>query len=776
MALPIEPNALMLNGDAGYRIERSLRFRASVNANMARTPASAGSQTQWTFSFWYKPGNLADGHLWETRISDTSREALNFVGRKLKWANHTVNIFTTTMVFRDPGAWYHIVFVYDSPNATSTERYRLYVNGVRVTAFDNISYPSLNQTSITNGATPIRLMCSNYGGTPSGTEDGYLAEFHFIDGQSLTPSSFGQTDPITGVWGPKKYAGTYGTNGYYLKFTDNSGATATTIGKDFSGNGNNWTPNNISVTAGATYDSMLDSPTNYADGGNGRGNYPVYNPLVRLGTNVPIWGNLRAPSTGPNNATQATLSMPNGTGKWYAEFQANGTNYPRIGVMDATDTNNNMQGSLTISWGGSGNELFVNGSSLGTGTNYSTEIIGVAVDATTRKVWFSKNGVWQNFSGSGADPATGTNAVGTLAGSSDMFFAVRSEACTIDANFGQRPFSYTPPSGFKALNTQNLPDPTIKKGSAYFDATTYTGNGTSQAVVNSGGMQPDFVWIKNRSAAYNHNVVDAVRGSSLYLETNTTAAEVSNSSVVSALNANGFSVGNAPSTNNSGNALVAWQWKEGATPGFDIVTYTGNNTARTISHSLSAVPKMMIVKDRSVANSWGVYHVDAGAGYLLFLEGTGARQLVTTAWNNTAPTSSVFSLGANGTTNNNGDNYVAYLWSEVPGFSRFGSYVGNGSSDGTFVWLGFRPAFFLVKAASGGTAGSQGWAIADNKRLGYNLNDYYLSPNTSAAEATGNNLDLVSNGVKMRGGPNENGTTYIYAAFAENPFKYARAR
>jgi len=774
MALPVEPNALMLNGDSGYRIERSLRLRGAATAYFSRTPASASNQTTMTLSMWVKRGSLA-----------TTLQGLFGAGTSVKdgiqfW-NDNIDIYinngsayriTTTAVFRDPSAWYHLVFQLDTTQATAANRIRIYSNGVQLTATSGTMPPQNNPFQF-NAAVAHQI------GRDMNTAqfDGYLAEVNFIDGQSLTPSSFGQTDPITGVWVPKKYAGTYGTNGFYLKFTDNSGATATTIGKDFSGNGNNWTPNNISVTAGATYDSMLDSPTNYADGGNGRGNYPVYNPLVRLGTNVPIWGNLRAPSTGPNNATQATLSMPNGTGKWYAEFQANGTNYPRIGVMDATDTNNNMQGSLTISWGGSGNELFVNGSSLGTGTNYSTEIIGVAVDATTRKVWFSKNGVWQNFSGSGADPATGTNAVGTLAGSSDMFFAVRSEACTIDANFGQRPFSYTPPTGFKALNTQNLPQPSIINGNKYFDATTFTGNGTSQAVVNSGGMQPDLVWIKNRSAAYSHNVVDAVRGSSLYLETNTTAAEVSNSSVVSALNANGFSVGNAPSTNNSGNALVAWQWKEGATPGFDIVTYTGDGSAsRNISHSLGAAPKMMIVKWRGGSNNWAVGHTSlTNWNWYLQLNAGGAQTGDATIFPAT-PTSSVFTVGSSSLSNGNTNGYVAYLWSEVPGFSRFGSYTGNGSADGPFVWCGFRPRFVLYKNASFTTD----WNLLDTVRDQFNYQRNILYPNLTIAEqSTTVQVDYLSNGFKVRSSTddvNRSGSTIVFAAFAENPFKYARAR
>lgn len=781
MGLPSEVNNLMLGGDAGYRIERSLRFRASVNANMARTPASAGNQTRWTFSFWYKPGNLADGHLWETRISDTNREALNFASRKLKWANHTVNIFTTTMVFRDPSAWYHIVFVYDSPNATSTERYRLYVNGVRVTAFDNISYPSLNQTSITNGATPIRLMCSNYGGTPSGTEDGYLAEFHFIDGQSLTPSSFGQTDPITGVWGPKKYAGIYGTNGYYLKFTDNSGATATTIGKDFSGNGNNWTPTNISVTAGTTYDSMLDSPTNYADGGNGRGNYCVLNPLTQ-GNSGCANGNL----TLNFNSAGSTLSTVGVTsGKWYFETTVTTqvSDQQLVGLATPAFTVSNYVGQDAFSWGIIVQNNTSNGQSIHNGvvgTDYGNftngDVAMVAFDADAGRIWFGRNGTWFNS----GDPAAGTGAIYTNV-TTPVYPALTNKVNSggvLNANFGQRPFAYTPPSGFKALNTQNLPQPSIVKGSDYFNALLYTGDGTNDRTISGFSFSPDMAWVKNRSAGSTDPVLSSVPVSPNSLFTSNTLAEAAG--YIKSFGTNSIVVGNPAVVNGNTNAMVSWYWKEGATPGFDIVTYTGNGSSAGTAHNLGVRPNMVIYKRRSTAQDWGVIHSslpDNGSNaYFLRLNTTTAQEVSTTTFPLSGWSSTQIPLGTNAFANGNGETYVAYVFAEVPGFSRFGSYTGNGSADGTFVWLGFRPAFFLVKASSGGTAGSQGWAIADSKRLGYNLNDYYLFANSSAAEGTGNNLDLVSNGVKMRGGPNENGTTYVYAAFAENPFKYARAR
>lgn len=777
MGLPVEVNNLMLGGDAGYRVERSLRFRAASTAYMNRTPSVAGNRRTWTWSGWVKRGrldNINQGAFFIAWVGSGSNYWLAFnSSNQLEYYEDISNVaqltLRTTAVYRDPSAWYHVVLSVDTTQATAANRVRIYVNGVEVTSFATSSYPAQNYQSHVNNTTSHGI-----GGFPTIAYyfDGYVAEVHHIDGQALTPSSFGQTDPITGVWVPKKYAGSYGTNGYYLKFTDNSGATATTIGKDFSGNGNNWTPNNISVTAGTTYDSMLDSPTNYADGGNGRGNYCVLNPLDK-GAGTVSNGNLTHTQTGGSSAgIRCTTALPT-TGKWYWEAVPTGLAQQGIGIAAS---NAALSGSLpvtgTLVHYQENAQKNVNGTTTAYGATYTAnDVIGVAYDADANSITFYKNNVSQGA----ITPTSGVTYFPWIAGYNSV----------VDINFGQRPFTYTPPSGFKALNTQNLPDPTIKKGSTYFDATLWSGDGTSNRLItNASGFSPDLAWIKCRSIGpTNQELFDTVRGASNALFSNLTNAEATDTDFV-AFNSNGFTVtaGANNTMNVSGRTYVSWCWDEGATPGFDIVTYTGTGVARTVAHNLGVAPSMMIVKTRSAADDWRVYHqalsyVNGTAGQIyMTLNSTAAYGNAASVWNNTNPTSTVFTVGTDSATNGNGRTYVAYLWSEVPGFSRFGSYVGNGSSDGTFVWLGFRPAFFLVKASSGGTAGSQGWSIADNKRLGYNLNDYYLFANSSAAEGTGNNLDLVSNGVKMRGGPNENGTTYVYAAFAENPFKIARAR
>jgi hypothetical protein len=563
---------------------------------------------------------------------------------------------------------------------------------------------------------------------------------------------------------------------------DNSAATAAAIGADYSGNGNNWTPNNISVTAGVTYDSMLDVPTQWADGGNGRGNYAVLNPLDSTGNATLSNANLQGATVGVNGR-KATIAVS--SGKWYWEGLCVSGNYAGVGLRFGIDSvatpvgsgvrpGNTATSYVYNSWNGA---KFTNSTSTAYGSTYTTnDIISVALDLDNGKIWWAKNGVFQ----ASGDPAAGTNAAFTgISGSYTAIFGDDTGGgITVAFNFGQRPFAYTPPTGFKALNTLNLPEPTILKGNQYFDATTYTGNGTSQSVVNSGGMQPDFVWIKKRSAAGNNILFDALRGVNKYLISDSTIAEGTDVQTLTAFNSNGFSYGNEASGNANAATYVGWQWKEGATQGFDIVTYTGTGVARTVAHSLGVAPAMMIVKNRTTATGWLVYHASVGNTGALILNGTNATVTSADYWNNTSPTSSVFTVGVSNAGNQSGNSLVAYLFAEVAGFSTFGSYTGNGSADGPFVFCGFRPRFVLVKQSS---SSGNNWVIYDTARDTYNECDSILYPNLSNAEFSGTtvNLDILSNGFKPRdnwGGNNQSGSTYIYAAFAENPFKNALAR
>ena len=772
-------NTPLLLSPEGYQISRSVRLRAGVTPSLSRTVTSASSRTTWTWSGWVKRGKLTSGQglfavqtLYVAnpyfRIALGGADTLNIV--EFNSAGTLLYQLNTTAVLRDVSAWYHLVVVFDSTNATSTERIRIYINGIRITTFNIATYPALNQVSLANSIAIHQI------GKVSNDDvalnlDGYLTEINFIDGQALTSSSFGEFDVITNVWKPKKYTGTYGTNGFYLNFSDNSAATAAAIGKDYSGNGNNWTPNNISVTAGVTYDSMLDVPTMWADGGNGRGNYAVLNPLNTTTTTSITGGNLNFASTGTNGSVASTLYLPN-TGKFYFEgayttlvnnvgttfFNAGLVQYRRNGAIF-----HNTQIATIATW-------------------TINDVISLAADIDAATVAIYKNNTLLYT-------VTGVSLENAVFGS-----YIESNGSSGWLNFGQRPFTYTPPTGFKALNTQNLPDSTIKKGANYMAAATYTGNASTLKITT--GFPVDFSWQKGRSNAQAHYLQDTIRGISAgALRTNDTAAE--GGVLVSSFDSDGVTFNANANTNTSGYTYVAWLWKANGAPvsnttgsitsqvsagvlqGISIATYTGTGANATVGHGLGVAPKMIIIKQRNntVARGWPVYHADIGNTKYLNLESTAATVTNSNRWNNTTPTSSVFTIGSSGEVNESGKNFVAYSFSEVAGFSKFGSYTGNGSADGPFVYCGFRPHFVMYKCSSN----TGDWVLEDSTRNQSNLTDLVFSANTSSAEAASSSIpiDILSNGFKIKGtGPNANtsGAAYIFMAFAENPFKYSLAR
>jgi hypothetical protein len=318
----------------------------------------------------------------------------------------------------------------------------------------------------------------------------------------------------------------------------------------------------------------------------------------------------------------------------------------------------------------------------------------------------------------------------------------------------------------------------IDDPSAYFQTKLYTGTGNSHAITLDGNsdLQPDWVWIKCRDDSHNHQVFDSVRGVHIRMRTDTNGAETTSSESLKSFNTDGFTLGTQANVNaaaSGDNSFVAWNWKETADAGFDIVSYTGNGSARTISHSLSAVPDMMIVKNRDEAEEWTVYHAgntSAPATDYLALNTNGATTDSNTRWNDTAPTSSVFTVGTSDVVNKNTVKYIAYLFAEKQGYSKIGSYTGNGSStDGAFVHTGFKPAWIMFKS----TSATGFWEIHDNKRDPFNISKLRLFPNSSNVEATEDYVDFVSNGFKFRtndANGNTDGTSYIYLAFAEEPF------
>ena len=795
---------LFFTTPSGYTVSKSLRFRSSATAYLNRTAgSSATNQNIGTWSFWLKRGTLgASQRIFEgyTASTDAGTSAIEFNSTdNIAFGGWTVNYRISTQVFRDPSAFYHFVVAIDTTQSTANNRVKIYVNGAEITAFSTTNNPTQNTTfGLNNNSSALQIGRRRIVSSNDLLFDGYLADVNFIDGQALTPSSFGAYD-TNGVWQPARYTGSYGTNGYYLKFTDTT--STTTLVADSSGNGNNWTPNNISLTAGTTYDSMIDSPTNYADGGTGRGDYCVLNPLKAYGG---LYSGNLSQYNATANWTTSTSTFYVSSGKWYWETiftNLTASSYGMPGIVDnnfAQQTLGNYPGVSPTSYGyfNSGGTKYNNATGTAYGAGYvDNDVIGVALDMDGGTLTFYKNGVSQGTAFTGLSGSF-TPAVGTY-------------GSVGNANFGQQPFAYTPPSGFSALNTQNLTTPTIANGAQYMAAVLYTGTGSSQTITtsssNSGNnpngttFQPDFVWAKGRSGATDHAWYDAVRGVQLQLESNTTTAETTETTGLTAFTSSGFTTGALAQMNTNTATYVAWEWNAGGstvtntsgsitssvrastTAGFSIVTFTSTASTQSVGHGLGVTPSLIILKSRSTTGNWGCYHQSLGVSSFINLNSTAAAATVSNIW---AVSSTTFTPDQANLIGGSGITCVAYCFASVAGYSAFGSYTGNGSADGPFVYTGFRPRWIMIKQT---TASGTNWIMIDTSRSTYNVATVALGANSSLDEpsfTTTEWLDVLSNGFKIKIGSatggytnlNISGNTYIYAAFAENPFKISRAR
>jgi len=784
---------------------RSLRFNSADTPYLNRTPASAGNRRTWTFSAWIKRSILSTTNYPQLMSADggTYGSKIGYFADNTFWVDvgqgATYTRLTSTAVYRDVSAWYHVVVAQDTTQATDTNRVKVYINGSQITLSG--TYPAQNfEGSINNSS------AQNIGRETTGVyySDVYMTEVYMVDGQALTPSYFGETDADTGVWKPKAYSGSYGTNGFYLNFSNNSNTTA--LGRDYSGNGNNWTPNNFSVTAGAGNDSVVDVPTSSGTdtgvGGEVRGNYCTWNPLSTYANSLAN-GNLQFNGTGsPFLRGNSTIAVS--SGKWYFETTlttASSSTTVGIGQGFITDK---YPGQDALSYA----QTLEQGSKINNnvqpsyGTVFSTgDIFMCAFDLDNNKIFFGRNGTWFDSS----NPVTGTSPAYTLtAGTYCPIARPYNASGVIDSNFGQRPFAYTAPSGFKALCTQNLPTPTIGATTAtqagkYFNTVLYTGNGTTQTI-SGVGFQPDFLWVKSRSNAYWHSLLDVVRGRAKTLFTNVTNAEFTSASnkEVTAFTSDGFSLGpdNDYSINSGGATFVAWNWKAGGTAvnntagsitstvsanptsGFSIVTYTGTGANATVGHGLGVAPKFIITKKRSSTSNWATNDPSQSNPFsgALLLNSTNAFASSSAVWQDTAPTTTVFSIGTADAINISSATYVAYCFAPIAGYSAIGFYTGNGSADGAFVYTGFKPAYVLIKRTTSG----YDWWILDSARGTINAVKGRLYANAADAESTTYPyVDFLSNGFKLRdadGGLNANGEPYIYMCFASNPFKYSLAR
>lgn len=804
-----------------YSIDQSLRLGTS--SYLQRT-FTAGNSQKFTWSGWIKYRTTPVFGILEAYSggTDFTQFTLNTNGQLGFY--HIVSGVDyggeTAQRLRDFGAWYHIVFRVDTTQATAGNRVRVYVNGTQFETDPFSNYGSIPQNTnlFINTALAHNI---GYNSNSSVSGNGYFSEVNFIDGTALDATSFGET--LNGVWVPKAYDtadGAYGTNGFYLDFSDNS--TASALGTDSSGNGNNFSVNNL-----ATTDQVPDSPTN---------NFATWNTLDKYNYNPPSEGNLRALTAGNNGTQAATFAVS--SGKWYFEVR-NGTagsgtlaRFVGIGKEDTNITTtpyNNADNYLYYSLNG---DTYSGGTSTSYGNSWQTsgDIIGVALDMDNGAIYFSKNGTWQN-SATAAEIAAGTTTNAAFTGLSGTFVPIVSRTGGTSsndphhANFGQDStfagdetaggnadnngignFKYAPPSGFLALCSANLPEVTIGPNSDtqaddYFNTVLYTGDADNDVTVTN-TFAADWVWLKIRESSggtTQHFLQDIVRGfgGSKSLSSSSTGQEGFTGGAQASQNiittSSSLQLVSADFAANS-KTYVAWTWKADGTAvsntsgsitssvsanqdaGFSICTWTGNGVAgATIGHGLSSAPEFIIGKNRTDGGTtWAVYAKPAGNGYLE-LNTTAAYNSGTFGFNNTDPTSTVFTVDGNGL-NTNAKNYVAYCFHSIPGYSVISKYVGNGSSDGPFVYTGFRPAFVLTKESSA----TSGWNLRDNKRSPENVVNEVLQADTTSAELTsGYDVDFLSNGFKLLtslSDSNTSGQTYIYLAFAEQPFKYANAR
>ena len=792
----------------GMEIERSLRFDDESDAHLSKTFSSAGNRKVWTWSAWIRRGGTYAStncmfHAYDGGSSNRAQIAFDNADRLYVHqggGGGSKGQTRTDRQFRDSN-WYHIVCVANFADSTAADRVKMYVNGELQTKTIQVAFTNENGLFNSNIEHEIGAI-----GSTGNNFDGYMTEINFIDGQALDASYFGYTDFQTGKWRPKRYEGTYGQNGFHLEFKDNSAATTTTIGKDTSGNQHNFAPDNISVSGWENNDSFIDTPTN---------TFPILslNTIYRVhNSNSDVYnGGMKYNCHYDNQGSvRAAMNFPT-SGKWYFEVKlltSNGN--AAFGICPSTYSMYENSFTTTNTPGAIGyaaySQYFRNGSASGGVGGWGTsDTVALALDMDEKKITFYKNNSAQItldlLSGYENIPYFPMLTGGTNGGTVNL-----------GINFGgNESFVYTPPEGFKTLCSRNLPSisPTsiVLNPKKNFHTLTYSGNGSNGHQITGLDFKPDFVWIKVRSTTGSHYLVDSVRGlgtgdSFRALDSVGTSAEYSNDNdMLRTLNHNGFTLDdNTDNTfyvNRSSDTYVAWCWKAGGATvtnndgtiatqvsanqqaGFSILTWTGTGADGTIGHGLGKVPAFVIIKNRDRSVDFIVKHQNLSTGKVIYLnledgEGgaTGSNNGIIGDFNN-ASTFSLSRTSNSGNYNNvnySGEKFVAYCWSEIPGYSKMGIYTGTGNQgvDGPFIHIGFKPAWILVKRIDS----TKGWGIIDTVRSPLNATNNILFPDLNNADYTagGHELDIVGNGFKIKNNNNRwntSGGKYIYMVFAE---------
>jgi len=803
-------------------IDQSLRFDGS-SSELNITPSSTGNRRTFTTSLWVKRskisssmefhtgGSNAGGQL-STQFGINSSDQLQFYDVLAGVTNYAY--VRSSNLLTDTTNWYHIVLAVDTTQSTNSDRVKLYINGSEVSYVSSPTYPDQNHQTVRNNSGTLTRI-GRFPNVAVNYFNGYIAEFNHIDGTALTPSSFGETK--NGVWIPKAISGlTYGTNGFRLTFADSS---------DIGNNANSSDgTNDHSVSGLAATDVVADSPTN---------NFCTLNPLSGNSHTATLSeGALKA--SGADQAAIGTFGMT--TGKWYWEGRCGaigGSNFIGVVKMDYEPKDQGSSHSDGRTYANNGYIYVKDASSSGsTGTTYTTgDIIGVAVDLDNGTVKWYKNGTVNTNSevtdlNSHADGDQGWlpwtnfgNATGDFVlnfGQDGSFAGLVTAQGNADGN-GQGNFYYSPPSGYVALCSANLPDVTIgadrsTQADDHFNTVLYTGDGQTTQDVTGVGFKPDFTWGKERNSTSGNWLVDSSRGYENFLSSQTYNDESTGITNNNASRSNdGFQTTNSGASNELNKTYASWNWKANGgttttndasatgvgtidsviqanqTAGFSIITYTGTGTAGTIAHGLGATPSLLLTKNRTwdhEYSAWLWWHhkrdnaFASSTNYAYLNLSSSGGTSTTSFYRGDQINSTVFGVYTNDAINDASYNYVTYAWAEIDGYSRMGTYSGNSSADGVFVFTGFRPAWLIIKRMDSGQTGQ--WFIMDNKRLGYNGANYRLLADASNEEYTGtssNIVDFLSNGFKTRTtSSNTNTGTYMYMAFADQAFKFSNAR
>jgi hypothetical protein len=759
------------SGASGYQIERSLMLDSASGNYLRLSPSTSQQSASWTYSVWFKRKNTVHSDLlfaFQNFSSNVSYITID-TANQLKIYNEVSNVircqYLANLEFyvTDSSAWYHLVVAVDGPNNTL----EAWLNGKSVTwatstgpgnynwLFGNATYPS--EIGLYNTTT---------------RSDFYIAELYYLKGEVLDATDFGEYD-ANNVWQPKEFTGTIPIDEIsgYWNFSDNTNIT--TLGADSSDNGNNWV-----LLGGMTADnSYIDTPTDIPGsdsgvGGEVHGNYCVLSQFDSRDLGSLTEGMLHARTDSGNGVVNGTISVT--SGKWYWEVTKKQTTASQLYGIWQTDTatggvtpgGSTYVGNTANSWGyyDSNGYFYNNGSSVVYGASYAAnDVIGVALNLDDGELEFYKNGVSQGVATTG------------LSGRFVPAFTVGTAATHLAAeiNFGQKAFAHAAPAGYKCLVSTNLPRPTLPDSTEAFDAVLDTGaniNATAQAAL---GGKTDIFWIKDRVNANQHQINDFFRGTSFdrVFTTPTTGANQAYSAPTGISIAYCWDAGASNTTNEDGATSVTLRANPSA--GISILSWTGDGTATTVGHGLNAAPDMIWAKIDTNTN-WICWHRAFAATSANFFNTIAVPAASVNYWNNTAPTNSVVSVG---TALNSTQGMTLYCFTGIPGFSEFGSYEGNQTAGrNPYVNTGFLPNFVLTKDID---QALQGWMITDNTQNTNNFHHAYLQPSTTNGSqlTTYYDLDLFANGFYARSNNainNAAGNTFLYAAFADHPFKSAR--